>query len=189
MNSQQQTPKPSTVDSIWEVVRFAIIALAIVIPIRAFVAQPFVVSGSSMAPTFENGEYLIVDQISYNLGHPHRGDVAIFRYPEDPSKFFIKRVIGLPSETVIIDGSQVTIVNENHPEGLVLNEDYVEFSTTDYEEITLADDEYFVMGDNRAASLDSREWGPLPEDHLTGKALLRLLPTPAYKPGAANPEN
>lgn len=188
MNPEQQAPKPSTIDSIWEVIRFAIIALAIVIPIRAFVAQPFVVSGSSMSPTFHNGEYLIVDQLSYNLGHPHRGDVVIFRYPKDPSKFFIKRMIGLPGETIRIEGSQVTIINEEYPNGFVLTEDYVEFATSNQEEITLGEDEYFVMGDNRAASLDSREWGPVPEENLTGKAFLRLLPTPAYKPGAVNLE-
>src|SRR3989339_1456604 len=86
----------------WELVRFALVALIIVVPIRVFVAEPFIVSGSSMVPTFENGDYLIIDKISYELGDPQRDDVVIFRYPGDPTKFFIKRIIGLPNETVDI---------------------------------------------------------------------------------------
>ena len=83
-----------------EIIRFAVIALIIVIPIRMFVAQPFIVSGASMEETFQSGEYLIVDQVSYHLHNPARGDVIVFRYPKDPSKYFIKRIIGLPGDTI-----------------------------------------------------------------------------------------
>src|SRR3989344_2947651 len=98
-----------------EIVRFSIIAILIVIPIRAFIAQPFIVSGASMEETFQSGEYLIVDQVSYHFDSPHRGEVVVFRYPRDPSKFFIKRVIGEPGDTVSIVDGAITIKNEASP--------------------------------------------------------------------------
>lgn len=162
--------------SFWELVRFALIALIIVVPIRVLVAEPFVVSGSSMAPTFKDGDYLIVDKLSYRLANPHRDDVVIFRFPGDPSKFYIKRIIGLPSETVIIDGGKITIINEAHPDGLVLDQPFIEKPSSNNLRFDLKADEYFVMGDNRNASSDSRFWGPVKRDLLSGRALLRLLP-------------
>ena len=129
-----------------------------------------------MDPTFATGQYLIVDELSYRLGKPNRGDVVILRYPRDPSKFFIKRVIGMPNETVEIKNGVVTIKTKSNPTGFELTEPYVEFKK--YENITqtLGDGEYFVMGDNRVASSDSRAWGSVPEKLIIGKALLRLLP-------------
>lgn len=161
-----------------EIFKFSLIALLIVVPIRFFIAQPFIVSGSSMEPTFESGEYLIVDQLSYRLEAPERGDVIIFRYPNDPSKFFIKRIIGLPKESVIIDGSQISIKNTLHPEGFLIEEPYLASQNlrSDFLEIELSSSEYFVLGDNRRASSDSRVWGALPEELIVGKALLRLFP-------------
>src|SRR3990167_2019370 len=104
-NNIALTSKPqSGWQSFLELIRFAVIAVAIVIPIRLYIAQPFIVSGSSMVPTFENSEYLIVDEISYRLGDPERFDVVVFKYPRDTSKFFIKRIIGLPNETVDLKG-------------------------------------------------------------------------------------
>jgi signal peptidase I len=103
-------------DNVIEFVKFAIIALIIVVPIRMFIAQPFIVSGSSMFPTFHDGEYLIIDELSYNLGEPHRQDVVVFRYPKNPKKYFIKRVIGLPNETIIIKDGKITIKNSEFPE-------------------------------------------------------------------------
>lgn len=154
---------------------FAILAIIIVIPIRIFIAQPFIVSGTSMVPTFETGQYLIVDQISYRLGSPDRGDVIIFKYPNNPKRFFIKRVIGLPGEEVEIHGTDVYITGIDGKR-FKLDEPYIELSRESEMTTKLKDDEYFVMGDNRAASLDSRSWGPLQEDFITGKALIRLLP-------------
>lgn len=159
-----------------EIVRFAIIALIIVLPIRMFVAQPFIVSGASMENTFHNNEYLIVDQLTYNFEEPQRGDVVIFRYPRDPSKFFIKRVIGIPHDTIAIKDNTVTIINEEFPEGIVLNEPYVYTETDSNLTMTLGRGEYFVMGDNRNSSSDSRVWGKLREDEILGRALLRLFP-------------
>lgn len=172
-----------------EIVRFSVIALLIVIPIRMFVAQPFIVSGASMQETFHNGEYLIVDQVSYHLHSPERGDVVIFRYPRDPSKYFIKRIIGVPGDTLTIEDSTVTILNEAHPEGFILNEPYIKSmrpGVTITEE--LGDREYFVMGDNRDESSDSRVWGVLQEERIIGKAFLRLFPPQEFDvlPGAAD---
>jgi signal peptidase I len=162
--------------SAWELARFAIIALIIVVPIRMFVVEPFVVSGASMFPTFDNGDYLIVDKISYELGNPQRNDVVIFKYPNDQTKFFIKRIIGLPNETVNIKNGVVTIVNSTNPDGFVLDEPYIKNVSSTSTNLELKDDEYFVMGDNRNASSDSRYWGAVKKDLLTGKALVRLMP-------------
>lgn len=160
-----------------EIVRFAIIALIIVVPIRMFIAQPFIVSGASMNNTFEDGQYLIVDQLTYHLESPQRGDVAIFKYPNDPSKYFIKRIVGVPGDTVTVEGNTVTIQNETYPEGHVLHEPYVRImeEPNSVTEI-LSDKEYFVMGDNRDYSSDSRMWGILHEDKIVGRALVRLFP-------------
>lgn len=160
-----------------EIVRFALIAVLIVVPIRMFIAQPFIVSGASMAETFHTGEYLIIDQITYYFEDPKRGEVIIFRYPRDPSKFFIKRVIGLPGETVQIEDRTVTIINETHPEGFVLNEPYIQEMPMAAPFIeTLGEREYFVMGDNRSESSDSRTWGVLQEERIVGRAWIRLFP-------------
>lgn len=163
-------------NSFWELLKFIVISLAIVIPIRMFIMQPFVVSGLSMFPSFNDKEYLIVDELSYNFRDPVRGEVVIFRYPKNPSIFYIKRVIGLPNETVKITGTTATIINEEHPEGFTIDQPYVENTSNTPNETKLGDGEYFVMGDNRSASSDSRYWGALPRKNIIGRAYLRLLP-------------
>ena len=195
-NSDSQVTKPLTnseepkwkkhAKNAWDLVKFAIIALAIVVPIRMFVAQPFVVSGESMFPTFDDGQYLIVDEISYILKGPHRGDVVVFKYPNDPSRYFIKRIIGMPNEKIIIKGDVVTITNKENPEGFNLTEKYVNEKFSENKTYETGADEYFVMGDNRNRSSDSRVWGVLPRKFMVGRAYLRLLPfdTAAYLPGA-----
>ncbi|KKS03998.1 MAG: Signal peptidase I [Candidatus Nomurabacteria bacterium GW2011_GWA2_41_25] len=162
--------------SFWELVRFAFIALIIVIPIRVFIVEPFVVSGNSMVPTFENGDYLIIDKISYELGNIKRNDVAVFRYPNDPTKFFIKRIIGLPNETVDIKGNDVTITDGKSKESFRLDQPFVKNPANNDTHLELKKDEYFVMGDNRNASSDSRYWGAVKRNLLSGRAFLRLLP-------------
>jgi signal peptidase I len=161
-----------------DVIKFTLLSLVVVIPIRVFIAQPFLVSGSSMVPTFHDGEYLIIDEISYYLDKPTRGQVIVFKYPYDRSKYFIKRIIGLPKETVDIDFGKVSIKNAEHPEGFIVDESYIGDQNWGNRKMswTLSDDEYFVMGDNRNGSSDSREWGPLPGDFITGHVKLRLLP-------------
>lgn len=179
MNERENTPPQEVVvkkdGGILETVRFIVISLAVVFAIRYFVAQPFIVSGDSMIPTFRNGEYLIVDQLSYRFGPPERGDVIIMRYPLDTKKYFIKRIIGLPGETLSIEGSAVTVTLIDG-KSFVLPEPYVKNPREDSVTVTLKNDEYFVMGDNRAASSDSRRWGPLPEEDIVGRPLVRLFP-------------
>lgn len=169
----------STKDSAWELVRFVLVAIIVVLPIRILVAQPFIVSGSSMFPTFKDNQYLIVDQVTYKFENPKRGDVIVFRYPLDTSKFFIKRIIGLPNERVTIEQGHVSVTNVKGEEE-ELDEPYIESMSQDSMSIQLKGDEYFVLGDNRTASSDSRVWGVLPHDNIVGKALIRLLPIDSF---------
>ena len=171
---EDKTQNKTTAQSFWELVRFAIMALIIVVPIRVFLAEPFVVSGSSMVPTFENSDYLIIDKVSYRFGNPKRNDIVVFRYPNDETKFFIKRIIGLPNETVDIKGSIVTIINEQKKDGFQLDEPYVKNTANNNTRLELKDGEYFVMGDNRSGSSDSRYWGAVKKNLISGRALLRL---------------
>jgi signal peptidase I len=175
-----------------EVLSVVIISLVVVIPIRMYIAQPFVVSGQSMDKTLANGNYLIIDEISYKFQNPERGEVVVFKVPEealalsnyslDKKMFFIKRIIGLPGETVEIDGDSVKISNEKNPKGVTLNEPYAfvdklsPYFKDIKKKITLKSDEYFVMGDNRHNSSDSRFWGPLKKENIKGKTFLRLWP-------------
>ena len=188
-NPPHPSPEEKTEHPLAEIVRFSIIAILLVIPIRMFVAQPFIVSGASMDNTFHSGEYLIVDQVTYHFEKPGRGDVVIFRYPRDPSKFFIKRVIGLPGDTITIENSKVTIANEANPLGFTLDEPYIKSMQPEapFRE-TLGDREYFVMGDNRDKSSDSRAWGVLQEERIIGRAFIRLFPPSeiSYLPGAVD---
>ncbi len=171
-----QVPKTKK-EGAWDLIRFILIAIAIVLPVRLLIAQPFIVSGSSMFPTFEDKQYLIVDQISYRLEDPKRGDVIIFRFPLDESKFFIKRLVGLPNEKIEISDGKIYITDKNG-EKFSLDEPYLETEMWGKGEFSasLKEDEYFVMGDNRAASSDSRSWGVLPRKNIVGRAFLRLLP-------------
>jgi signal peptidase I len=184
-NKPEVIVQKSKKDSFWELARFALIAVIIVLPIRIFIAQPFIVSGASMDPTFHDGDYLIIDEISYIISEPKRNEVVVFKYPNDKKKFFIKRVIGLPGETVDVKGSVVKITNEEHKQGFELDQEYVKNTSNTEGHYVLKDDEYFVMGDNRIASSDSRYWGPVKRDLIVGKALLRLLPISKieFKPG------
>src|SRR5665648_1053354 len=140
-NNQTNNDIPKTkfqknIKGAWDLIKFAVIALLIVIPIRMFVAQPFVVSGESMFSTFNDGEYLIVDEISYITGNPHRGDVIIFHYPLDPKRFFIKRIIGMPNEEISINNGKVTIINKDNPNGFTLDEPYID-EPVSYTHLTL----------------------------------------------------
>ncbi len=165
----------------------ALLIVIVVIPIRVFVVSPFIVDGASMHPTFENLDYLVVDELVYYFSAPARGDVIVFRYPNNPSIFYIKRVIGLPGDTVSIDHGIVTITTKN---GAVfpLSEPYIVNEDATYtKNVTLGDGEYFVMGDNRPNSSDSRFWGTLPKKDIIGRVDLRLLPVAqaGFFPGKA----
>ena len=166
----------------------ALLIVIVVIPIRLFFASPFVVDGESMHPTFENLDYLIVDELVYDFSSPARGDVVVFRYPLNPSVFYIKRIIGLPGETVSINRGQVTITKPDGTE-LTLAEPYVVNEDATYSKsVTLGRNEYFVMGDNRPNSSDSRVWGPLPAKNIIGRVDLRILPLvhAGFSPGSAH---
>ena len=106
----------------WEIAKIVALVLLIVLPIRYFLIQPFFVDGASMEPNFDNGQYLIIDELSYRLRPVERGEVIVFRPPLNPVSFYIKRVIGLPGESIEIADSRVEIFNEDHPLGFVLDE-------------------------------------------------------------------
>lgn len=167
-----------------EVVKIVVISLVIIVPIRYFLIKPFYVKGASMEPTFYDHEYLVIDEISYRFKDPSRGEIIVFRYTEDPSQFFIKRVIGLPNEKVQISDGQVNIFNNDNPQGTVIDEG----AYLDYDVVTAGDmvvqlqvDEYFVLGDNRPYSLDSRKIGTVAREDIVGKTWIRAWPFYKFK--------
>lgn len=181
--------------SFFELVKVMLFAAIIIIPVKTFFFQPFFVEGASMEPSFSGGDYLIVNEFGYKttdirLGdtlnfsvHPFRDlvrfDAVVFRYPRNPSQYFIKRIIGLPGETVQIKDSRVTIYNKEHPNGFLLDDrSYLSprVVTTDMAAVELKSDEYFVLGDNRPNSYDSRVIGPIPENKIIGKVSVRVWP-------------
>ncbi len=168
-----------------ENVVYIAIAIGLALLVQKFIIRPFVVNGASMDPTLATGDYLLIDEVTYRLREPERGDVVVFRAPPEPTKFFIKRIIGLPGDTVSISGSKITITNEANPKGFVLSEPFITHISSNQLVVTVPDGEYFVMGDNRSGSFDSRSWGTLPKANLRGRALLRLLPIKQadYLPG------
>ena len=188
MNTITQNPPPAEPKAsfvgaagrfVLELLEIVVISLAIILPIRYFLIQPFYVKGASMEPSFDDHEYLIIDELSYRFRPPERTEVVVFRYPLDPRQYFIKRVIGLPGETVKISGGHVTIVNEAYPDGLVLDETaYLspDVATRGDRTVTLGAEEYFVLGDNRSASLDSRTFGPLSKQQIVGRVWIRGWP-------------
>jgi len=165
---------------IWEITKIVILALVIVVPIRYFLFQPFFVKGQSMEPNFEDGDYLIVDEISYRFRNPQRGAVVVFKYPQNPSQRYIKRIIGLPGELLEIKDGKVMVFDEKGEQ--VLNEsDYLSsnLQTSGNIQVRLGDNEYFVLGDNRPSSSDSRYWGSLPRENIIGRVFIRAWPVAA----------
>lgn len=173
----------------WEFLKIIIIAAIIVLPIRYFLFQPFIVKGESMVPNLQSGDYLIIDEISYRLSSPKRGDVVVLKYPLNTSQRFIKRIISLPGETVEVKNGKIMV--SKNGENLTLDESkYLPnlLNTEGNIKVNLKDNEYFVLGDNRQFSYDSRSWGVLPRQYIVGKAFFRLFPltdlsfigTPSY---------
>lgn len=170
---------PSSVSGQGPLILYTIIALGLALFIRFLIAAPYVVSGASMEPNFQDWNYLIVDRITYDFEDPQRGDIIVFNLPEDTSRALIKRVIGLPGDTVVLDGNTVTIVNKDHPAGFTLSEPYLDpadLGGSSNMQVTLGPDQYFVLGDNRKVSADSRLWGTLPRSDIVGRVFLRLFP-------------
>lgn len=178
-----------------ELIKIVFWAFLIIAPVRIFLFQPFFVQGASMEPTFENNQYLIINEFGYKkteVGVPgknffsvepfkelNRSDVIVFRYPKNRSQFFIKRIIGLPGEKIEVKNNLITIYNSENPDGFILDETiYLPESTRTSGDLVLklGKDEYFVMGDNRMFSSDSRYWGPVGSSDIIGKVLLRAWP-------------
>lgn len=161
-----------------ELVHVIVISLAIILPIRYFLIQPFYVKGASMEPNFYDHEYLIINEISYRFIDPERGDIVVFRYPNDPQQYFIKRIVGIPGERIVISDGKVRIYDARDPGGYLLDEnDYLGNQHTPGEkDVTLSEDEFFLLGDNRKASLDSRVFGAVPGKFIVGKVWFRGWP-------------
>jgi len=165
---------------IWELFKIVIIALLIVIPIREYVFQPFFVRGESMEPNFHNYDYLIVDELSYHFRPPKRGEVIVFRNPYNPSQRFIKRVVGLPGEKIEIQNGKIKI--EKNGKSFYLEEPYLpkNFQTSGQISVQIKQNQFFVLGDNRSASYDSRYFGPIERREIIGRVVLRLWPSSAF---------
>lgn len=180
MNEEASAPSKSSafLRTLGEFLRLALIAAAIAIPIRYFVAQPFIVRGASMEPNFYDLDYLVIDELSYYFREPERGDVVVFHYPLNPSEYFIKRVVGLPGETVEVRKEGVTIKNADNPQGFELDEPYLPDGLPERVDgtFTLGSDEFVVLGDNRPFSSDSRTWGTLERKYITGRVVFRAWP-------------
>ena len=170
----------------FEVAKVVVIALVIVVPLRVFVFQPFLVRGDSMEPNYHSGDYLIVDQISYRLRSPERGEVIVLKFPLDVSQRFIKRIVGLPGETIEVkDGKVVVYSNEeeNGRDAVVLDESIylsLDSITPGSVRIDLKEQEYFVLGDNRPFSSDSRKWGVLEKEFIVGRVFLNVFSLEAF---------
>lgn len=159
-----------------ELLKVILISLVIILPIRHFIVKPFYVKGASMQPTFEDHEYLLIDEISYRFNEPQRGEVVVFKYPLNPKEYFIKRIVGLPGDTVNVAGGRVTVERDGE---VVLNEElYLPAgrSTSGDSSVIVPDGEYFLMGDNRSASLDSRSFGTVAEGYVVGRVWVRAWP-------------
>jgi len=163
---------------ILEIIKVVLISLAIIVPVRYFLIQPFYVKGASMEPNFFDHEYLIIDEISYRFGEPSRGEIVVFKYPRDPSQYFIKRIIGLPNETIEIKDEKIIIYNKDNSEGMPLDEEYLDegVKTLGNRVLSLGADEYFVLGDNRLASFDSRSFGSIKKRSIVGRVWFRGWP-------------
>lgn len=165
--------------SLWEIIEITLVAVVAVLIIRYFLVQPFLVNGASMEPNFSNGDYLLIDEIAYRFREPRRGEAIVFHYPRDKKFYYIKRIIGLPGEELEIKNGKVFIFNKEHPEGFVLDENYLPLGleTVGKEgRVVLAENEYFAFGDNRDFSFDSRNWGAVKYDNIVGLVRLRLWP-------------
>ena len=157
------------------------LALCIVFLIHTFIGRPFLVNGESMDPNIKNNDFILVDTFTYHKREPVRGEVVVFRAPLTEKKFFIKRIVGLPGETVeVLPNGKVKIYNTENPTGFVLDDSYIVHTSPLANTRKLSNEGYYAMGDNRANSYDSRMWGELPKKNIVGRAYLRLYPFSSF---------
>lgn len=158
--------------SLLELIESVAVAILLAVVIRLFILAPFYIPSGSMEPTLRIGDRIIVSKISYLFKEPQRGDVVVFRYPLDPSRDFVKRLVGLPGETVSLRNGRLYI------NGQLVPEDYLprDMKFADFGPVRVPTGYYFVLGDNRNNSDDSRVWGPLPRQNIIGKAVLVYWP-------------
>lgn len=189
-NMEEQDKQPSTIGNstikilqkaglfLLELVKVAILAGVTIALVRYFLFKPFYVKGASMEPNFYDREYLIIDELTYRLRAPERGEVIVFKYPENPREYFLKRIVGLPGERVKVTNGQITIYNQEHPEGIILDETYLpkDLETAGEEVTSLGTNQYFVLGDNRPNSYDSRRFGAIDKSLIVGRTILRGWP-------------
>lgn len=188
LDQTNQSPASAFGKFFLEMLQIAAIAVAIILPVRYFLVQPFIVKGASMEPSYYENQYLIIDELTYRFRDPERGETVVFHPPGNEGQYYIKRVIGLPGETIEIRGGKIIVYNDDHLNGLALDESYLVEETEGTQRVMLGKNEYFLMGDNRDASLDSRAIGPIPFENITGRVWLRGLPlseagaieTPSY---------
>ncbi|MFN8410882.1 MAG: signal peptidase I [Anaerolineales bacterium] len=157
-----------------DILETLILAVVLFLGINALSARVRV-DGFSMRPTLEDGEFVLVNKMSYRFGEINRGDIIVFHYPVNPSEDLIKRVIGLPGDKVGVHNGQVSV------NGVVLNEPYIAQAPNYDGDWVVSDKNLFVLGDNRNNSSDSHSWGLLPFDKIVGKAVLIYWPPPFWK--------
>ncbi len=158
-----------------EIIKISILAGITIGLVRYFLFKPFYVKGQSMEPTFHEKDYLIIDEITYRMRIPERGEVVVFKSPIN-TDYYLKRIIALPGERVKVENNKVIIYNEENPRGWVLPEIYLTEETPGSLSATLGSDEYFVLGDNRDASFDSRRFGAIKKETIVGRVWFRGWP-------------
>ena len=163
-------------ENIIEIVKFLLLIMVTVVPFRILVAEPYVVSGISMSPTLETGHYLIINKFKHEFTGLERGDLVVFTPPHDKGKTYIKRVVGLPGETIKIEDTQVFIKTKDSEEFVKISEPYIKNPPRVDDETIIGEKQYYVMGDNRDNSSDSRSWGVMDHSAIKGEPIMRLLP-------------
>lgn len=158
-----------------EIIKIAVLAGITIGLVRYFLFKPFYVKGQSMEPTFLEQDYLIIDEVSFRLRSPERGEIVVFQSPIN-TDFYLKRIIGLPGERIKVENNKVIVFNEANPRGWVLSETYLSEKTPGSIFVTLAEDEYFVLGDNRDSSFDSRRFGAIKKETIVGRVWFRGFP-------------
>ena len=163
---------------ILEVIKVVVVAGVTIVAVRYYLFKPFYVKGASMEPNFNDHEYLIIDELSYRFRAPQRGEVIVFKYPENPKEYFLKRIIAVPGERVKVNNGHLTVYNAAHPEGAEVQETYLDthLLTLGEKTTTLGENQYFVLGDNRMNSYDSRRFGPIDKSAIVGRAWFRGWP-------------